>query len=795
MKNCPVCGIPVEDNQAQCTYCGASVEGGSEVGSASAGGEQEPNPVPIATYGSVEEAEECKAKLEAAGLAAMVDSGAANDVSSQYASAPRRVQLWVRDTDAERAMAILSGDEPEAPPAPLKEANHAAEAEANHELDDRADLGSLAPPEGPTMPAEVVIPGDSVRTLESKLSALMDEHDTPGWTVNPAMHPDVMAFIEDHSANTAFMKRAKALQENRASYYATMRAKEGGVTATEAEADEDKPPEMESAVGSPLDSSSHNPMDSSSHNPMDSSSHNPMDSSSHNPMDSGPPPDPFKERPRSITARGARPTVMRQPRRRRRTLPMILLVLIVVPVTVVVSSSLYFRRIGERKLDEALAAATANGPIGWDDLKQHRTEVDEKANTAGVVRSLAKRLADGKVTPSAASADILRDEPNMPIPGTRLKPLGRGAGRPLLFARNLDPQPGPDGKYPAGRWPDETLDEVLTQKPAFLESAQNVVEVLLIEAALKAQNGQADRAFAHAREALEVGRSVGDDPSPAAQQFRIDCRRRVVASIERILAAGRPSRKDELLRWRQEVLRTQRLLEDELKQPLLSYAARGARAVLNESLDRLATSPANATPAQQAVLFRMVNPDNPVAPAEHWLKVGWIKENHATCLDVLTQLVAISDMPEVEQAKAHRDLEQSPAESEGGTANALSRQMLTDILTLTRDYLVSRAELRLAITGLACERFYVNSQRWPTSLEELATAKSSGGVSFIGEIPIDPFDGQPLRLKPFDGGIAIYSVGPDGKDNQGHFDRADPLKADCDLVFRLWDPAKRMPQN
>jgi hypothetical protein len=791
MKSCPVCGIPVEDNQPQCTYCGASVEGGSEVGSASAGGgEQEPNPVPIATYGSVEEAEECKAKLEAAGLAAMVDSGAANDVSSQYASAPRRVQLWVRDTDAERAMAILSGDEPEAAPAPLKEANHAAEAGANHEQDEMADLGSLAPPEGPTMaaPAEVAVPVDSVRSLESKLSALMDEHDTPGWTVNPAMHPDVMAFIEEHEANTAFMKRARALQENRASYYATMRAKEGGVTATEAEADEDKPQEMESGA--------HSPLDSGAHSPLDSSSHNPMDSSSHNPMDSGAAPDPFKERPRPLTAKGARPMVVRQPRRRRRTLPMILLVLIVVPVTVVVSSSLYFRRIGERKLEEALTAATANGAISWDDLKQHRAEVDEKANTAAVVRSMAKKLTDGKVTPSAASADILRDEPNVPIDSKRLKPLGKGAGRPLYFAgKYLDPQPSPDGKYPAGRWPDQTLDEAVTQKPAFLESAQNVVEVLLIEAALKAQEGQADRAFAHAREALEVGRSVGDDPSPAAQQFRIDTRRRVVASIERTLAAGRPTRKDEQLRWRQEVLRTQRLLEDELKQPLLSYAVRGERAIVNESLERLAASPANATPEQQAVLFRMVKPDNPVAPAEHWLKVGWIKENHATCLEVLTQLVAISDMPEVEQAKAQRDLEQSSADSEGGTANALSRQMLTDILTLTRDYLVSRAELRLAITGLACERFYLNSQRWPASLEELATAKSSGGVSFLNEIPIDPFDGQPLRLKPFDGGIAIYSVGPDGKDNQGHFDRADPLKADCDLVFRLWDPARRMPQK
>ena len=68
--------------------------------------------------------------------------------------------------------------------------------------------------------------GDDLRSLEATLSALMDDKDMPGWEVNPAYHPDVEAFIEEHSNNSMFVKKARALQENRASYYEAMKGRE-----------------------------------------------------------------------------------------------------------------------------------------------------------------------------------------------------------------------------------------------------------------------------------------------------------------------------------------------------------------------------------------------------------------------------------------------------------------------------------------------------------------------------------------------------------------------------------------
>ena len=62
-------------------------------------------------------------------------------------------------------------------------------------------------------------PQEVMLFLMGQLSALMDSKDTPDWTINPAYHPDVNAFIKLHASNTAFVAKARALQRNRAPFY------------------------------------------------------------------------------------------------------------------------------------------------------------------------------------------------------------------------------------------------------------------------------------------------------------------------------------------------------------------------------------------------------------------------------------------------------------------------------------------------------------------------------------------------------------------------------------------------
>jgi hypothetical protein len=65
-----------------------------------------------------------------------------------------------------------------------------------------------------------------------------------------------------------------------------------------------------------------------------------------------------------------------------------------------------------------------------------------------------------------------------------------------------------------------------------------------------------------------------------------------------------------------------------------------------------------------------------------------------------------------------------------------------------------------ALTALAVERFRLAEGRLPESLEELVP-------KYIEAVPIDPFDGKPLRYKRLEKGYTIYSIGEDGEDNGG----------------------------
>jgi hypothetical protein len=96
------------------------------------------------------------------------------------------------------------------------------------------------------------------------------------------------------------------------------------------------------------------------------------------------------------------------------------------------------------------------------------------------------------------------------------------------------------------------------------------------------------------------------------------------------------------------------------------------------------------------------------------------------------------------------------------------------------------ADLRCAILMLAAERLRKAQGHWPQNVDELA-------LRVVAKVPIDPFDGKPLRMVRTEDGLILYSVGEDGVDNGGKLsDRPNVAGTDCGL--RLWDaPGRRQP--
>ena len=90
------------------------------------------------------------------------------------------------------------------------------------------------------------------------------------------------------------------------------------------------------------------------------------------------------------------------------------------------------------------------------------------------------------------------------------------------------------------------------------------------------------------------------------------------------------------------------------------------------------------------------------------------------------------------------------------------------------------ARLRLGWTAMALEQFRAaHGNRYPATLSELAP-------DYLSATPADPFDGQPLRYQKKSSGYALYSIGPDLKDDSGERKNG----KEGDIVFAVITPMR-----
>ncbi len=91
------------------------------------------------------------------------------------------------------------------------------------------------------------------------------------------------------------------------------------------------------------------------------------------------------------------------------------------------------------------------------------------------------------------------------------------------------------------------------------------------------------------------------------------------------------------------------------------------------------------------------------------------------------------------------------------------------------------AQLEATRTGIAVERYRLAKGALPETLADLTPA-------FLDSVPTDPFDGQPMRFHKLASGFLVYSVGPDGTDDEGQARqprRSGQQESPYDLTFTI----------
>jgi hypothetical protein len=162
---------------------------------------------------------------------------------------------------------------------------------------------------------------------------------------------------------------------------------------------------------------------------------------------------------------------------------------------------------------------------------------------------------------------------------------------------------------------------------------------------------------------------------------------------------------------------------------------------------------------------------------------GQARGCHAAFLRYLTECVEIAKLPPEQQIERLRDFDQQPPKNVPLLLAVLSGP-LDSFQKLARIFHYGLAFLRCGVTAVAAERYRLANLRWPKNLDELVP-------HYLSSVPIDPFDGQPLRYRRLDDGVLIYTVGEDRKDDGGQRVLIKAGASDTDTGFQLWDINRR----
>jgi hypothetical protein len=448
--------------------------------------------------------------------------------------------------------------------------------------------------------------------------------------------------------------------------------------------------------------------------------------------------------------------------------------------------SLYSFLAADRELREAQAEADRMDPNGWhiNDLEAQRAMIPDEQNSGQLLVRLAALLPaawpswDYPDAPQHANHDhdeLLRAAPRLDLraPFERFNAVQmkviheelQRAAPVLTGLRQID-------QRPRGRYPATYRRDIINPPLPHTENTRLFVSMLTWDALGRADDQDFAGALRACRETVYCRRAIGDEPTLSSSLIRIALGVRALNILERVLAQGQPAEAD--------LAATQALLQEELNEQMFLIGARGERAAGDAFMQALQDGDIKFTQLPTILTARA---RSGLASLEdlQLLLPGSLRGNRAALLRLHNRCVEIARLPAEKRTPGIKSLAQQIPR-----LPYLARALAWAMQRLAYASQIYEAKLRCAITLLAIERFRQARGRWPTTLAELVP-------QFLPALPVDPFDGEPLRYGQFPDGVVVYSVSYDLTDDGGNLNDNILMQA-TDLGYHLWDvPRRRQP--
>jgi hypothetical protein len=421
------------------------------------------------------------------------------------------------------------------------------------------------------------------------------------------------------------------------------------------------------------------------------------------------------------------------------------------------------------QLQRTLAELDRTDP-GWrlEDIEAARDDVPEAENSARVIIDAAGQLPQRWPSAEFSDEHIHSLAANEMLSGEDFVRLSKE----LASARAALEIVSKVADMPRGRHSIHYDRNPIATLLPHLQECRRLVSVLSYESMRRNQKGDSKNALTACRAALNVARSISDEPIFISQLVRIACVNSVCNAIERTLGQGEPPPED------MSVL--QKMLEEEDVFPSLLLATRGERALMHQVFDLV-----DRGEMDMKHLEGFAGSKTTTDWLQNFATSFWrmdTREDNALFLSLMTRRINEIQRPIHEQTALEKAFDQ---EFQTVPKNAMiTRMLMPAISKVSEGFRRTHASVRCTIVALAAERYRRDKKTWPDSIDQLCP-------NYLATVPLDPYDGKRLRYKRVIDGVIIYSVGQDMADNGGNLDREHLTSPGVDLGFRLWDAAKR----
>lgn len=448
------------------------------------------------------------------------------------------------------------------------------------------------------------------------------------------------------------------------------------------------------------------------------------------------------------------------------TLPILAVLLVVVAF----ATREYFRATGQRALAVEIARLDAEDPKWrFDDLMAARALAapPDAENSAVIVRRVHELMPAGwgkwmESRPTADPSLNRRQELKALIRDQALTDATRPARDLGLTLRD----------YPRGY-------HLVPVEPLFFyfldewKEARNVADLCRTDAVLAAQDGDSVRGLRAAHAALNVARSLGNESSLFSALSRFACSMISTEAAMRVLALS------DTRGATNELVALQAALLAEADEPVLVYALRGERAVADRFLARLEDGTIGADDLARAAAAKDIPKPLAVDSVTLYFRRGFIPEDRRRLLRSMSDYIAAAKGPPHERMTATERIRDDIWDARD-TRYPYHLELVRHVRIEMAASVSVRARLLSAATLIACERFRIARGRWPESLAELPK-------ELLATVPVDPYNGEPMKFARLPDGITVYSVGE--KDTRPN-ELTNPLGG-TELGWRLYDPQQR----